>query len=289
MTVEPGGKQNSYVMDAESAAEMGRLMRLDAEVTECMGGLFPQYPDLAGVRRTLDVACGPGAWVNEMAYQYQDMQVTGIDISQIMIRYAQEMARVQRLENAHFQVMDATQPLAFPDGSFDLVNARFTACFMFKEDWPRTVREYVRVTRPGGIIRLTESDGTGISNSLALERLTHLTARAFSITGRSLNPYSDGQHVGVSVMLAHFLREAGCSDIRQQAYALDFSAGAPAHFSHYENYKVGFKLAQSFLVQAGVTTQEELDQLYEQMLADMLSEHFRGVLYFLCVWGTKPA
>jgi SAM-dependent methyltransferase len=289
MTVEPGGKQNSYVMDAESAAEMGRLMRLDAEVTECMGGLFPQYPDLAGVRRTLDVACGPGAWVNEMAYQYQDMQVTGIDISQIMIRYAQEMARVQRLENAHFQVMDATQPLAFPDGSFDLVNARFLFGFMSKAAWPRTVREFVRVTRPGGIIRLTEIDSLCLSNSQALEKLNHLFARSFFVTGRSFSPYAQAQHIGLTLMLPAFLMEAGCQDIRQQPYAIDFSAGAKAHLSHYENFKVGFKLFQPFLVQAGVTTQEELDQLYEQMLADMLSEHFRGVLYFLCVWGTKPA
>ncbi len=29
---------NAYVIDAESAAEMGRLMRLDEVLTECMGG-----------------------------------------------------------------------------------------------------------------------------------------------------------------------------------------------------------------------------------------------------------
>jgi len=81
------------------------------------GGLFPEHPDLAAVRNTLDVACGPGSWASEMAYTYPDMQVTGIDISENMIRSAQEMARVQRLENVHFQVMDATQPLGFADNS----------------------------------------------------------------------------------------------------------------------------------------------------------------------------
>jgi hypothetical protein len=39
---------NSYVIDAESPVEMGRLMRLDEILTECMGGLFPEHPDLAG-------------------------------------------------------------------------------------------------------------------------------------------------------------------------------------------------------------------------------------------------
>jgi ubiquinone/menaquinone biosynthesis C-methylase UbiE len=288
MTAEPTGKKNHYVMDAENVAEMGRLMRLDAEVTECMGGLFPQHPDLAGVQHALDVACGPGAWASELAYSYQDMQVTGIDISEIMIRYAQEQARVQRLDNVHFQVMDATQPLAFPEGSFDLVNARFLCGFMSTTAWPRTVREFVRVTRPGGIIRLTEIDSLCLSNSLALEQLNHLFARSFFVTGRSFSPYAQAQHIGLTPMLSTFLTEAGCQDIHQQPYAIDFSAGARAHLSHYENFKVGFKLFQPFLVQAGVTTQEELDQLYDQMLADMLSEEFRGFLYFLSVWGIRP-
>jgi hypothetical protein len=51
---------------------------------------------------------------------------------------------------------------------------------------------------------------------------------------------------------------------------------------------VGFKLIQPFLLQAEVATQEELDQLYEQMLVEMRSDDFCGLAYFLTVWGKKP-
>jgi SAM-dependent methyltransferase len=279
---------NAYVIDAENGAELGRLMRLDEILTGCMGGLFPEHPDLDHVRNTLDVACGPGAWANEMAYQYQDMQVTGIDISAIMVRYAQEMARGQRLDNAPFQVMDATNPLDFPDDHFDLVNARLISGFMHKDDWTSTIGELVRILRPGGILRLTETNDWGLSTSSAHERLTHLFARAFYATGRSFSTYADTHHGGTTLMLEPFCRQAGLEEIQRKAHVLDFSVDTPAHFSTYENLKVAFKLLQPFMIRASVASQEELDVLYDQFLAQMLSDDFRAQWYLLSVWGRKP-
>src|SRR5437868_3986389 len=119
-SAEQSTNDNTYFIDAESLAEMGRLMRLDTTMTTCMGGLFTQHPDLTTVRDTLDIACGPGAWAMEMAFHHQDMQVVGVDISVNMTRYAQAQAKVQGLDNAHFLAMDARKPLDFPDASFDL-------------------------------------------------------------------------------------------------------------------------------------------------------------------------
>jgi SAM-dependent methyltransferase len=189
-----------------------------------------------------------------MAYQQPDTRVVGIDIGETMIRYAQEMTRVQRLNNAHLQVTDATKPLAFPDHSFDLVNARGLSGFMPREVWPGAVRAFVRVTRPGGIIRLTEPDSLGSSNSFALEKYVSLFTRAYFVTGRSFSPFPQAQHFGLTFMLGSFLQSAGCRDIQQKACVVDFSAEARAYLSNYENYKVGFKLLQPFLIQAGVAT-----------------------------------
>jgi ubiquinone/menaquinone biosynthesis C-methylase UbiE len=279
---------NDYFIDAENIAEMGRLMRLDEVTTESMGGLFPDHPDLSTVRRTLDVACGPGAWASELAYQYPAMEVVGIDISHIMVRFAQEQARVQRLNNVRFQVMDGTQPLDFPDKSFDLVNARFLLGFMRRQAWPVAVREMVRVAQPGGFIRLTEAENLGISTSFALETLNRLCIGAFWLSEQSFSPMPEAQHLSLTPMLEVFLREAGCQHIEQKAYAVNFSAGARAHWSTYENYKVALKLAQPYLVRMAVATQEQLDALYEQALAEMLAPDFRAVSYMLNVWGRKP-
>ncbi len=43
-----------------------------------------------------------------------------------------------------------------------------------------------------------------------------------------------------------------------------------------------------FLLKMGVTTQEEFDHLYEQVGAEIQDPAFRGMGFFLSVWGTKP-
>lgn len=148
---EKPSRDNAYFMDPENSAEMARLINLDRLVTQCMEGLFSEQSpaDLADVHRLLDIGCGPGGWVQEVAYAFSKIEAVGIDISHTMIEYAQAQAQVHRLENAHFQVMDATKPLDFPDHSFDLVNARGIG-FFAKAVWPPLLQECRRITRPGG-------------------------------------------------------------------------------------------------------------------------------------------
>src|SRR5260370_27314523 len=99
---------------------------------QAMGGLLAEQAEsvLSTVRSVLDVACGPGGWALDLAQQYPDIQAVGVDIDEGMIEYANTMARASGLDNALFRVMDASKPLDFPDGSFDLVNARFMVAFL---------------------------------------------------------------------------------------------------------------------------------------------------------------
>src|SRR5579875_4149554 len=274
--------ENTYVAPTESAAEMARLIDQDRLVTEAMGGLFPPDLDPKAVRAVLDVGCGPGGWAREVAYQYPEMRVTGIDISQTMIDYANGFVRVEGLDNAQFQIMDATQPLAFPDGSFDVVNARFMVGFLRRSAWPGVVRELARVTRPGGRIILTECDQTGTTNSEAYHTYAGRLYEAMRRSGLYAAPSN------VTPLLGAFLTEAGCQQIHLRPHVLDFSAATTANVAMFENLKVGFKLSQPFLIKMGVATQEELDELYDKVLADMLSESFRALWYFLSVDGRLP-
>ena len=288
-TSDSSRRENPYFIDPESGAEMTRLISLDRLMTKCLGGLFSEHSaaDLAAVRRVLDIACGPGGWAQEVAYAYPKKEVVGIDISQNMISYARTQAQVQRLDNAHFQVMDATKPLDFPDRSFDLVNARLIGFFP-KSIWPSFLQECWRITRPGGIIRLTEMEigVCGITNSAAVERLNALAVQTFYLTGHGFSP--DGRHLGTTPLLARFLRDAGYQNVQQRAHVLDYSVGTEVHEEFCQGNMVGFKLIQPFLLQTKVTTQEELDQLYEQALVEMRSSDFCGLVYYLIVWGKKP-
>jgi ubiquinone/menaquinone biosynthesis C-methylase UbiE len=277
--------KNSYIMPAESGAEMARLINLDMAVTEAMGDLFPAGLDPTNVHGILDVACGPGGWARGVATQLPDTEVVGIDVSQTMVDYANAYVKVQQLDNIYFLVMDATKTLDFPDASFDLVHARFMAGFLRKEWWTLVVKEFARVTRPGGFIVLTECDTSGDTNSKHFEAVKTRVIQTMARAGLSQNPL--GLHFGATPLLAQHLRDAGCHDIRQQPHLLDFSTGAPAHQAMFENMRAGMKLAQPFFLKMSEATQEELDREYEATLLEMMQPDFRGIWYFLTAWGIK--
>ena len=280
---------NTYMIDPESGIEMARLMYQDKLITQIMGGLLEDIPRASQPRRILDVACGPGAWALEVAFNYPKVEVVGFDLSNLMIQYANAQAKAQRLSNVRFVVMDARKPLEFPDGWFDIVNARFISRFMRKEDWPGLVGDLVRITRLGGVIRFTDCDDAGITTSPALEKLQTLGLRAAYLAGMAFYPNPEARSYGITPVLGLFLHNAGCRNIQEKTHILNYSTGSEAHTNQYENWKMAAKLAQPFLLKMKVSTQEELNALYEQMLVEMMQNDFRALMYIVSVWGEKPS
>ncbi len=281
---EPSNSDNVYFNDPENVAEMARLLGQDRLITKGMGGLFSERFDLSGIHRILDLACGPGGWALEVAFTYPKIEVVGVDVSRAMIDYANAQVRVQGLDNASFQVMDIQKPLDFPDGSFDLVNARFIN-FLPAAAWPRLMQELRRITRPGGVIRLTESEWWYFTNSPALENLNAMIIRALKLQGESFS--QSGRFTGVLPMLGRFLLDAGCVNVNYRSHVIDYSYGTEAYEGFRHDAAIVFKLFQPFIVRMGVATQEEVNQLYEQMQLEMMKDDFRGLMLPLTAWGER--
>ena len=273
-----------YIMDAENAAEMARLMVQDHLLTQAMGGLVPEQSDLSQVYHVLDIACGSGGWLLDLVTQYPHLQGVGIDISHLMMEYATSLTKSQGLSNVQFVVMDATQPLRFPDNTFDLVNGRILTGFLSTHQWSALLQECARITRPGGILRLTEAEW-GFTNSAALDMLSSFTALGLYRAGHSFSPR--GRTIGTANMLRFLLRQAGYEAIEHRAHAVDFSAGTQVHESNVQNLLVVYKQIQPFFAQMQLATEEELQRLYEQMEEDLQTEDFCGIDYYLTVWGHK--
>src|ERR1017187_7148195 len=111
----PDLTKSTYVLDASDPAEIIRLVYQDHLLTQHLGGLFPEQPDLSHVHDMLDIACGPGSWALQVAKAYPHIEVIGIDLNTQMILYARAHALIEGLPNAHFRLMDALKPLDFPD------------------------------------------------------------------------------------------------------------------------------------------------------------------------------
>lgn len=285
MTTDSPG-ENTYVLDAESPAEMARLISLDRITTKAMGGPLAGLPDPSSFHTMLDIACGPGGWVLDTAFDHPESEVTGVDISKIMIDYANARARTQNLLNASFSIMDITQPLDFPDNTFDLVNARFLAGVLRREAWKPFLAECTRILRPGGILRLTEPIDTGTSNSPAIERLQALGRQMLWRSGYTFSV--DGFAYGMTHMLPRLLRDTGYHNIEHRAHALEFSAGTEGWIDVYQNWLVLLEMGKDFYVKTGLVTQEEVEQLYQHVLIEMQSNTFCGMWHFMSIWGQKP-
>jgi phosphatidylethanolamine/phosphatidyl-N-methylethanolamine N-methyltransferase len=104
--------------------------------------------------RILEVGVGTGISLPDYA---RTNRLVGVDISEPMLRKAQERVAEQQLANvAALAVMDAEQ-LGFPDAYFDVVVAQYVITTV--PDPEVTLDEFARVTREGGELVLVNHIG----------------------------------------------------------------------------------------------------------------------------------
>ncbi len=285
--IDPRGRDNpsQYVVeDRSSNPEMIRIMIQDNLITTGMGGPLAEQADPAALHRVLDIGCGPGGWLLETAFRYPQMELVGIDISWRMIEYARAEAQARKLsDRVEFLVRDALRPLEFPDDSFDLVNLRAGASFLLVKDWPRLLREMLRVTRPGGIVRVTDLETTQ-SNSPAYNRIFQMSLCALYRSGHSLTE----EKMGVAHELPRLLAESGCQQVQSRAYTLEFIAGTVGGQNFYEDVRFGSQTLLPFLQKMGCAS-EDYDAIYQQAMIELQQPDFRATWYQLTAWGTKAS
>ena len=232
-----------FVQNRSDEEELTRVMIQDQLVTANMGGVLPEQPDPTIFQCVLDVGCGTGDWLIETAKTYPTISLlVGVDISKKMLEYAGAQAEAQQVsDRVQFRTMDALRMLEFPDGYFDLVNERLGASFLRKWDWPKLLSEFQRVTRPGGVIRVTECDLTE-NNSPALMRLYDLFLQAMYNAGN----FFTLDRRGVIDELANLLNRHGLQNVQTRIHLLDCRDGTPLWQPYYENVRHGFRTLLPF-------------------------------------------
>ncbi|GAQ64803.1 class I SAM-dependent methyltransferase [Streptomyces scabiei] len=105
--------------------------------------------------RILDIGCGPGTITADLAALVPDGRVTGVDQAPGILEQARATAAGRGLGNVDFAVADV-HALDFPDDTFGVVHAH--QVLQHVGDPVQALREMVRVTRPGGLIAVRDSD-----------------------------------------------------------------------------------------------------------------------------------
>lgn len=279
-------KPDFYVVDHESGAEMQRLIDQDRLMNTNMGALFPPSIDPSNLQSVLDVACGPAAWISNVAFAHRHVHAIGIDISKSMIAYGSALAQVQQLDNLELRVMDILQPFGFADESFDFVNARLLEWSLKEHQWSPLLKEMLRVTTAGGFIRSTEIL-TNETNSPAFNRILDLIWEGWKRDGRASRAGQDA-YAGAGSRLTRYFAEAGIPIAGEQVYHLDWSWEAEAHQSIMRDIVVLYTLMQPYLVNAvQVVGKKEYEQLLQSLDQELYDPGFRGIWHYKSVWGQR--
>ncbi len=278
---EPG---TYFVQDRRNQEEHTRLTIQDQMITRSMGGVLQEQVAPTVSRHVLDVGCGTGGWAIEAARTYPTMSLVGIDINEKMIDHARERANVEQVaERVEFRVMDAMRRLEFPQASFDLVNMRLAVGYVRSGDWPNLLSEFQRVTRRGGIIRLTEAD-IAENNSPALIYLNHLLRQAFYNAGTFFTLQDDG----LTSQLAPLLTRCGLENVRTQPHILTYRAGTPEGQHFARDMQHLYRTVQPF-IEKWASVPDDYDEIYQRALVEMQQADFIASWRFVTAWGSVTA
>ncbi len=156
--------------------------------------------DLAG--RVLEVGVGTGK--NLPYYDYSRIQLTGVDLSEGMLRKASALA-VRRDFPADLRQMDA-EHLDFPDGTFDSVVHMFVLCSVPHPT--EVLQEIARVLKPNGRLLMLEHV---LSQIRHIARMQHWMD---PLTSRIMGAHMDRDTIGK-------IRLVGFSIVRDERLLLE--------------------------------------------------------------------
>jgi SAM-dependent methyltransferase len=160
------------------------------------------------VRSILDVGTGTGVWPCDLSRLFPDSLVLGLDLDAALFTPTPPVNCLLRQGNVLGR-------LPLPDGIMEFTHQRFLVFAIPDEQWPRAVRELVRVTRPGGWIELVETDARVQAGGRATEQVfawIDVVRAARGILGEPV------MHLG------ELLRNEGVSEIETQAIPLKVGA-----------------------------------------------------------------
>ncbi|KAG1168255.1 hypothetical protein G6F70_009179 [Rhizopus microsporus] len=99
----------------------------------------------------LDVGTGNGIWALEMAAEYCQAKVIGLDIRP-------PTEQQGKPKNLTYKEADIMQTWPIESNSVDFVFQRNMGQVILKDQWPHVLSEMYRVLKPGGVIELVEAD-----------------------------------------------------------------------------------------------------------------------------------
>ena len=258
----------------ENESEIARLISLHQSLSTWMGGALPPTLDVSKVKRVLDIGCGVGTWVQEVAQNNPQMQVVGIDTNSYFIAHAR--AAAYETHNATFLEQDMhTLEYVFQHGPFDLIHLRFLTGTVSVTQFPRLIQSVSRLCKRNGLIIITEAE-LPLTSSSACDYMSSLILSAMISAGRAFSPGFTPQ-LGVASRIRYWLRAQNCLLKHDDTRYLDVSLGKPAHTIFVEQAITFAQQIRHFVIGTGQITEGQFEELFIRLQEEISERNFYGV------------
>ena len=253
------------------------------QLNELMGGLLPPYVIPAHGGHVLDIGWGMGESVHELALKYPSEHITGIDPDVSTVEQAQSLVR--GLDNVTTFVQDFhhLDDTVLTPASFSFIHLHFLAMKISLQQFPPLLSSLARVSLPGGLLVWTEGE-LPITTSLACQRLCGLILQALQMSGHT---FSQGNSLGLTAQMSGMLDEAGYRCTHSKAYAIDISARSKGNDAFITQLSLSRSQIRAFLLESGLTTITEFEDVYVELLQEIQEEQFYGLLYVRTVVASR--
>jgi len=167
----------------------------------------------ASVRRLLDVGCGSGTWLTDVAALFPHATLTGLDSD------AEQIARATASRHPRCQFLqgDVLAGLPFAEGTFEYTHMRCMILAIPASSWPFVLGELVRVTAAAGWIELFDGGQECVRVGPQMQQM---------VTWGEQVLIQRGFDVRVVGHLSTMLRQAGAEHVREQRLTIPVGSWA---------------------------------------------------------------
>ncbi|KAG2194419.1 hypothetical protein INT47_003130 [Mucor saturninus] len=222
--------------------------------------------------RILDIACGNGTWVLEMATEFPNSEFYGIDFSP-------GYPTTIKPANTSFANHDVLSPngFPFPENYFDYVFMRQVYTCFSESDWTFVVREIRRVVKPGGFVEFRDQDPilrrTGDMSSALFKKYPDLMREKHEV------------NVFWARHMYDCLHDIGeMTDMQLRVNELRFGNSGPIGEMVDTSLRSGFESHRRFFEET--YNKRDYDQMVEEIVNESIVHH-SFFNYYVC-WGRKP-
>ncbi|KAI9017896.1 S-adenosyl-L-methionine-dependent methyltransferase [Phycomyces nitens] len=229
--------------------------------------------------RVLDIGCGPGTWVLEMATEFPHAEFYGTDVRTMF-------PTTIKPSNSHFCQHNFLKGLPYASNSFDYVHMSLMLFNLTHVQFMNLLAEITRVLKPGGYYELKDTEYRierpgPICDSL----LNHKVRKTMLSQGIELYK---SHHISTFLMTQP--GSNGFVDVHQRRITIPLGWGGQLGDVHAQNVETFFQSLSPRIKDAARSTDPDEDVLSNQVIQHAMREckKYQSHLNWYVCYGQKP-